>query len=295
MVVPPGSVGARLDDVKGLGGAKQALMEAVVLPTRRADLFTGIRAPHRGVLLYGPPGNGKTLLARALACESNATFFSVSAASLTSKYVGEGEKLMRALFETARARQPSVIFIDEADALLSARGAAEHDAMRRLKTEFLVQFDGLATGGGNEPSIVFVLAATNRPQDLDEAVRRRFPRRVHVPLPNAEARRHMLAMYTKGVHVALSKADADAIVRAMRGYSASDIRAVVVEASMAPLRELTPNEVERVRPEKLRAVCARDFAEALRAVRPTLTDEQRRAAEVEWSAAGFDVAPDSDL
>jgi spastin len=127
---------AKWTDVVGLEGVKSMLDEMVILPMIRPDLFRGIRAPSRGLLLFGPPGNGKTMIARALAAESGARFFNISASSLTSKYLGDGEKLVRALFAVAREVQPSVIFIDEVDSLLSNRSESEHEATRRLKTEF---------------------------------------------------------------------------------------------------------------------------------------------------------------
>ena len=141
-----GSSAVRWADVAGLEAAKRTLKEAVVLPNLRPDLYRGLRAPPRGVLLFGPPGTGKTFLAKAVATESNAkSFFAASAASLTSKYVGESEKMVRALFRIARERQPSVIFLDEVDSLLSARGDGDQESSRRMKTEFLVQLDGAGT------------------------------------------------------------------------------------------------------------------------------------------------------
>ena len=190
------------NDVVGLDNAKQALEEAVILPTVRADLFQGLRAPARGILLYGPPGNGKTLLAKAVATRAACTFFSISASSLTSKWLGEGEKLVRALFSLAREKQPSLIFMDEIDSILSARSSSEHDASRRLKTEFLVQFDGVASGGDR----MIVLAATNRPQDLDEAVRRRLVKRIYVPLPETRARLHLISHLLTQVQHSMSGA-----------------------------------------------------------------------------------------
>ena len=129
------------------------------------------------------------MLARALANEANATF-SISASSLTSKWHGEGEKLVKALFAMARQRQPSMIFMDEVDELFSKRREAEHDASRRLKTEFLVQFDGTATDPEEK---ILVLGATNRPQELDNAILRRFPKRIYIPLPDGGARCALLA------------------------------------------------------------------------------------------------------
>jgi hypothetical protein len=187
------------DDVAGLDGAKNALKEAVVYPFLRPDLFMGLREPARGMLLFGPPGTGKTMLARAVATESQSTFFAISASSLTSKWHGESEKLVRALFALAKVLAPSIIFVDEIDSLLSARsGSSEHEASRRSKTEFLIQWSDLqraaagrdthAKGETGDPTRVLVLAATNVPWDIDEAARRRFVRRQYIPLPEAETR-----------------------------------------------------------------------------------------------------------
>jgi ATP-dependent 26S proteasome regulatory subunit len=187
-------------DIAGLEIAKSSLKEAVVYPFLRPDLFMGLREPARGMLLFGPPGTGKTMLARAVATESKSTFFSISASSLTSKYLGESEKLVRALFSLAKALAPSIIFVDEIDSLLSSRsGSGEHETTRRIKTEFLIQWSDLQRAAAGreqsekdkdkgDASRVLVLAATNLPWAIDEAARRRFVRRQYIPLPEDETR-----------------------------------------------------------------------------------------------------------
>jgi vacuolar protein-sorting-associated protein 4 len=161
----------RWEDVAGLDQAKEALKEAVILPIKFPQLFNkGNRKPWRGILLYGPPGTGKSYLAKAVATEANSTFFSVSSSDLVSKWMGESERLVKQLFAMARENKPAIIFIDEVDALCGTRGEGESEASRRIKTEMLVQMDGV----GHDSSGVLVLGATNIPWQLDSAIRRRY-------------------------------------------------------------------------------------------------------------------------
>eukprot|EP00271_Cylindrocystis_brebissonii_P010214 TRINITY_DN26339_c0_g1_i1.p1 TRINITY_DN26339_c0_g1~~TRINITY_DN26339_c0_g1_i1.p1 ORF type:complete len:650 (-),score=83.22 TRINITY_DN26339_c0_g1_i1:1318-3267(-) len=272
------SPGVKWDDIAGLVSAKQALQEMVILPTLRADLFQGLRKPARGLLLYGPPGNGKTMLAKAVATESSATFFNVSASTLTSKWVGEGEKLMKALFAVAAAKQPSVIFIDEIDSILSARTANEHDASRRLKTEFLVQFDGVPSVNSDR---VIVMGATNRPQELDEAARRRFVKRIFIPLPDAAARKSLFQHLLKGQDVDLSNYDFDEIVAQTEGYSASDLKALCQEAAMLPIRELGAR-IRNIRANQVRKLNLEDLEKSLSVIRASVSTTQLKEFD-DWS------------
>uniref|UniRef100_A0AAX7VHJ9 Fidgetin-like protein 1 n=1 Tax=Astatotilapia calliptera TaxID=8154 RepID=A0AAX7VHJ9_ASTCA len=256
------------DDIAGQDLAKQALQEIVILPALRPDLFTGLRAPARGLLLFGPPGNGKTMLAKAVAAESNATFFNISAASLTSKYVGEGEKLVRALFAVARERQPSVIFIDEVDGLLYERREGEHDASRRLKTEFLIEFDGLQSGKDDR---VLVMGATNRPQELDEAILRRFAKRVYVTLPD-EKTRFTLLKNLLGTHGSpLSQDELSCLAKVTEGYSGSDLTALAKDAALGPIRELAPEQVRVIAAAEVRNIKIKDFEDSLKQIKPTVS------------------------
>lgn len=219
----------RWDDIAGLEAAKKALKEAVVYPFLRPDLFSGLREPARGMLLFGPPGTGKTMLARAVATESNSTFFSVSASTLTSKWHGESEKLVRALFGLAKALAPSIIFVDEIDSLLSARSSgAENEASRRSKTEFLIQWSDLQRAAAGreqgkadkkvgDASRVLVLAATNMPWDIDEAARRRFVRRQYIPLPEHGVREQQIRKLLSHQVYELSNDDIEVLVQVTEG------------------------------------------------------------------------------
>ncbi|XP_041969081.1 spastin isoform X2 [Aricia agestis] len=269
------------DDIAGQESAKQALQEMVVLPSLRPELFTGLRSPARGLLLFGPPGNGKTLLARCAAAECSATFFSISAATLTSKYVGDGEKMVRALFQVARELQPSIIFVDEVDSLLCERSSSEHEASRRLKTEFLVEFDGLPAAGADR---LLVMAATNRPHELDEAALRRFPKRVYVALPDERTRAALLRRVLARGAAACALAD-DELARLAAltdGYSGSDLTALCRDAALGPIRELDPEEVKCLDLSLVRSITFQDFIEALKRIRPSVSPHSLVAYE-KWS------------
>ncbi|CAH2242850.1 jg26484 [Pararge aegeria aegeria] len=222
-------------DVAGLETAKEALKEAVILPIKFPHLFTGKRIPWKGILLFGPPGTGKSYLAKAVATEAdNFTFFSVSSSDLVSKWLGESEKLVKNLFELARQHKPSIIFIDEIDSLCSARSDNESESARRIKTEFLVQMQGV----GNVMDGILVLGATNIPWVLDSAIRRRFEKRIYIALPEEHARLDMFKLNLGNTKHQLSETDIKVLAAKTEGYSGDDISIVVRDALMQPVRKV---------------------------------------------------------
>uniref|UniRef100_A0A3B3ZDQ3 Katanin p60 ATPase-containing subunit A1 n=1 Tax=Periophthalmus magnuspinnatus TaxID=409849 RepID=A0A3B3ZDQ3_9GOBI len=240
------------DDIADLQDAKKLLKEAVVLPMWMPAFFKGIRRPWKGVLMVGPPGTGKTLLAKAVATECRTTFFNVSSSTLTSKYRGESEKLVRLLFEMARFYAPTTIFIDEIDSMCSRRGTSEeHEASRRVKAELLVQMDGVGGASENDdPSkMVMVLAATNFPWDIDEALRRRLEKRIYIPLPSAKGRVELLKINLKELELS-GDVDMEKIATQMEGYSGADITNVCRDASLMAMRR----RIEGLSPEEIRNI-----------------------------------------
>ncbi len=258
------------EDVAGMEDAKRALREAIILPMSRPDLFKGARKPWKGILMFGPPGCGKTYLCKAVASEVDSTFFSVSAANLISKWLGESEKLVNELYERAVEEAPSIIFFDEIDALAGTRGgSSEGEAMRRVKTQLLQAVEGFATGD----ELLVTVGATNTPWDIDAAMRRRFERRVYVTLPTKEAREVMFSIHTKGVPVD-TDVDFRALAEITGGYTAADIALLCRESLMQPIRELDAEGALTDMSVQVRAPTATDFHNAMIHIRPSVAPSE---------------------
>ncbi|XP_068622757.1 katanin p60 ATPase-containing subunit A-like 2 [Battus philenor] len=265
------------EDVKGLESAKSILMESVVYPVRHPEVFTGVLEPWRGVLLHGPPGTGKTLLARALATESRCTFFNISCSTLVNKWRGESEKIVQVLFEMASYYSPSIIFIDEVETLASERSCAgEHEASRRLKSQLLTELDGISERDG----LVFLLANSNMPWEIDKAMLRRLEKRVYIPLPDMKARMQLFETYLNMRTVELyPNADFEQLAMKTDGYSGCEVKLVCKEALMMNVRKMLPNMSTRSRKERL------DLTEVLTAIEKTKPVSRSLAKKhLEWQA-----------
>ncbi|KAM2049784.1 hypothetical protein ACFX1T_008152 [Malus domestica] len=240
-VIPPSDIGVSFDDIGALENVKDTLKELVMLPLQRPELFTKgqLNKPCKGILLFGPPGTGKTMLAKAVATEAGANFINISMSSITSEWFGEGEKYVKAVFSLASKIAPSVVFVDEVDSMLGRReNPGEHEAMRKMKNEFMVNWDGLRT---KDKERVLVLAATNRPFDLDEAVIRRLPRRLMVNLPDAQNREKILRVVLAKEDLE-TDVDLEAVANMTDGYSGSDLKNLCVAVAHLPIREILEKE-----------------------------------------------------
>ncbi|WP_287586972.1 AAA family ATPase [Candidatus Borrarchaeum sp.] len=267
------------DDVAGLVAAKSALREAIILPMVRPDLFKGARKPWKGIMLFGPPGCGKTLIAKAVATECDATFFNVSAAAIISKWLGESEKLVRELFEAAKEKMPSLVFIDEVDSIATERAAGEHDALRRVKTQLMQAMDGVTSKAEDR---IVVLGATNIPWEIDAAFRRRFEKRIYVPLPDLEARQAIFKIHTKGVEHA-PEVNFEELAMLSEGYSGADIALICREAIMMPVRELDAAGALTDTSVQVRHVAKGDFTLAMEKIRPSVSSGELLRFD-EWFA-----------
>jgi len=242
-VVAPDEIPVSFDDIGGLDAIIEELKESVIYPLTLPHLYahsSSLLSAPSGVLLYGPPGCGKTMLAKALAHESGACFINLHISTLTEKWYGDSNKLVNAVFSLARKLQPSIVFIDEIDAVLGQRRSGEHEASGMVKAEFMTHWDGLAsstTAGTSTPQRICILGATNRIQDIDEAILRRMPKKFPVALPNASQRHNIFSLILRGTNIDTAAFDLDYLVRVSAGMSGSDIKEACRDAAMGPVRE----------------------------------------------------------
>jgi len=268
-VVAPEDIRVSFEDIGGLDHIIDELKESVIYPLTMPHLYAStsslLTAPS-GVLLYGPPGCGKTMLAKALASESGACFINLHISTLTEKWYGDSNKLVNAVFSLARKLQPSIVFIDEIDAVLGTRRSGEHEASGMVKAEFMTHWDGLTSANSlGEPQRVVVLGATNRIQDIDEAILRRMPKKFPVTLPPAPQRLRILSLILKDTKVDRDNFDLHYLVKNMAGMSGSDIKEACRDAAMVPVRELIRQkkadgtQMTAVDPHEVRGIRTEDF------------------------------------
>eukprot|EP00252_Welwitschia_mirabilis_P027239 TRINITY_DN929_c0_g1_i1.p1 TRINITY_DN929_c0_g1~~TRINITY_DN929_c0_g1_i1.p1 ORF type:complete len:385 (-),score=79.27 TRINITY_DN929_c0_g1_i1:282-1436(-) len=265
-VINPDDIDVTFDSVGGLEGIKQDLHEMVILPLQRPNLFTRgkLLSPQKGILLYGPPGTGKTMLAKAIAKEARAAFINVKLSTLMSKWFGESQKLVSALFSLAYKLQPSIIFIDEVEGFLGHRHSGECEASATIKTEFMSLWDGLTT---DQNARVMVIGATNRPEELDDAIIRRLPKAIEVGLPNCEERAKILKVILRDEDVD-DDIDYNHLASLCEGYSGSDLKELCKRAAYIPIRELLENEKNgRLVSELPRPLRQADFENTLKTSR----------------------------
>src|ERR687883_1089665 len=275
-----------------IGGMKEQikrLREIVELPMRHPEVFArlGIE-PHSGILMYGSPGCGKTLIAKALASESEANFFIINGPEIMNKYYGETEARLRDIFKEARESAPSIIFIDEIDAIAPKREEAFGDVEKRVVAQLLALMDGMSERGN-----VIVLGATNRPESIDPALRRpgRFDREIEIGVPNLEGRLEVLQIHTRGMPLA-NDIDLRELASELHGYTGADIKALCREAAMKALRHYLPEidlEGERVSSDALEMmeIKNKDFKEGMKEIIPTAMREfYVEVARVKWNDVG---------
>ncbi|XP_054798076.1 uncharacterized protein LOC129303083 isoform X1 [Prosopis cineraria] len=266
-VINPDDIDVEFDSIGGLEKIKQALFELVILPLKRPELFSygKLLGPQKGVLLYGPPGTGKTMLAKAIARESGAVFINVRISNLMSKWFGDAQKLVAAVFSLAYKLQPAIIFIDEVDSFLGQRRSTDHEALLNMKTEFMSLWDGFTT---DQNARVMVLAATNRPSELDEAILRRLPQAFEIGLPDAKERVEILKVILKGERID-DNIDFDHIAGLCEGYTGSDLFELCKKAAYFPVRDLLDEEKRGKQSPAPRPLSQSDLEKVLTSSRKT--------------------------
>nr|XP_004235000.1 ATPase family AAA domain-containing protein 1-B [Solanum lycopersicum] len=273
-VINPDHIDVEFDSIGGLESIKQALFELVILPLKRPELFYGkLLGPQKGVLLYGPPGTGKTMLAKAIAKESSAVFINVRTSNLMSKWFGDAQKLVAAVFSLAHKLQPAIIFIDEVDSFLGQRKSTDNEASTNMKTEFMALWDGFTT---DQNARVMVLAATNQPSELDEAILRRLPQAFEIGMPNCRERAEILKVILRGEKVE-DTIDYDGIASLCDGYTGSDLLELCKKAAYFPIRDLLNDEKSGKRTAEPRPLLESDLEKVL------TTSKKTKVAASEYS------------
>ncbi|KAI9890258.1 MAG: hypothetical protein M1814_004293 [Vezdaea aestivalis] len=268
-LVVPEDIPVSFSDIGGLDDIIDELRESVIYPLTMPHLYSRtsplLSAPS-GVLLHGPPGCGKTMLAKALAHESGAFFINLHISTVTEKWYGDSNKLVNAVFSLARKLQPSIVFIDEIDAVLGTRRSGEHEASGMVKAEFMTLWDGLTSSNtAGEPQRICILGATNRIHDIDEAILRRMPKKFPVRLPSAIQRRRILNLILKDTRIDREGFDENLLVSITDGLSGSDIKELCRDAAMIPVRDLIRakkslgESLAGIEANELRGLQTRDF------------------------------------
>lgn len=303
-LVFPEDIPVSFDDIGGLTDIIEELKESVIYPLTMPELYSTssslLTAPS-GVLLYGQPGCGKTMLAKALAHESGACFINLHISTLTEKWFGDSNKLVNAVFSLARKLEPAIVFIDEIDAVLGTRHSGEHEASGMVKAEFMTHWDGLASvNSSGRPQRILVLGATNRMQDIDDAILRRMPKKFAISLPNASQRLKILNLVLRGTKVDKEQLDLEYLSRVMAGMSGSEIKEACREAAMVPVREMIQRQrqsgqrMENMKAGEVRGLKTTDFFARTSASKPakSATDEPEGR---EWSTEPSSPGGDSDM
>lgn len=306
-VVAPEEIPVSFDDIGGLDDIIEELKESVIYPLTMPHLYSqssSLLSAPSGVLLYGPPGCGKTMLAKALAHESGACFINLHISTLTEKWYGDSNKLVSAVFSLARKLQPSIVFIDEIDAILSQRRSGEHEASGMVKAEFMTHWDGLTSANkSGEAQRILLLGATNRMQDIDEAILRRMPKKFPVPLPSEAQRRRILKLILKDTKVDRPNFDTDYLVKITAGMSGSDIKEACRDAAMVPVRELirqkreSGHRMSSLDSSEARGVRTTDFfirAGGIKMIHQNMRDRGKVTVPVEDEKKEWDTEPESD-
>jgi ATPase family AAA domain-containing protein 1 len=305
-VVAPDDIPVSFDDIGGLKDIIEELKESVIYPlTMNYSRSSSLLSAPSGVLLYGPPGCGKTMLAKALAHESGACFINLHISTLTEKWYGDSNKLVNAVFSLARKLEPTIVFIDEIDAVLGTRRSGEHEASGMVKAEFMTHWDGLTSANSKGlPQRVMILGATNRIQDIDEAILRRMPKKFPVSLPSASQRQKILKLVLKDTKIEQEKFDMEYLVKVMAGMSGSDIKEACRDAAMVPVREMFRRQRDSGKKTEadddldIRGIRTDDFFKRIGGVQTTKKSKQyhnKKGQDEAWSTESSAAEDDADM